>query len=136
MKNKKPNPIITFLEGKWTAHNTMITDDRVNHDTYDETITIKDADTVSITAHGVDDGKDITREMTISLDGETLTLKQGDYEAVGVFKNNHAHLHTKNYQGKDFDTRIMLLNNTYIYQMDVYEHDTCIMSQMSHLIKK
>ncbi len=132
----KANTIIRFLEGAWTAHNTMITDDRVNHDTYDETITIKNDDTISITAHGVDEGKDLTRDMTIHLNGEQITLKQGDYEARGTFKENHASLHTKNYQGKDFDTRIRLLNNTYIYQMDVFEHGKCIMSQMSHLTKK
>lgn len=136
MPNNRVNHVIRFLEGSWTAYNTMITDDRINHDTYDETITIKDAETVSITAHGVDDGKDITRNMTIHLDGDQLTLKQGDYEARGTFIHNHAHLHTKNYQGKDFDTRIRQLKNTYIYQMDVYEHGICIMSQMSHLIRK
>lgn len=136
MTNKQANPIIQFLEGTWTARNTMITDDRVNHDTYDETITIKDAETVSITAHGVNDGKDITREMTIRVHDNTLTLKQGDYEARGTLKNNHATLLTKNYQGKDFETRITLMDNTYIYQMDVYQNETCIMSQMSHLTKK
>jgi hypothetical protein len=45
---------------------------------------MKDSETITITALGIDKGKDVTRDMTIILEVDKVTTFQRDFSAKGI----------------------------------------------------
>lgn len=45
---------------------------------------MKDSETITITALGIDKGKDVTRDMTIRLEDDKVITFQRDFSAKGI----------------------------------------------------
>jgi hypothetical protein len=94
----------------------------------------KDPETLTITALGINKGKDVTRDMIVKVKGDEVILSQGDFSARGTKKNNSASLRGA-FQNRVYDFRLYFLKDKYIYQKDVWENDKIIEIQMSYLLR-
>lgn len=95
---------------------------------------IKDAETITITALGIDNGKDVTRDMIIKVDGDEVIISQGDFSAKGVKKGNSASLRGT-IQNRVYDFRVYFLEDKYVYQKDIWENNNIAEIQMSYLLR-
>ncbi len=58
----EPNELIRFLEGVWFTRDVTITSrGEVKITEYKEVMKVKNHETITITALGIDEGKDVTR---------------------------------------------------------------------------
>jgi hypothetical protein len=131
----KRNELISFLEGIWTTTNITITPNKeVEITEYREVMKRKNNETITITALGINKGKDVTREMTLKLHGDKVTLSQRDFCAEGIKKGNLVSL-TGTYHSQMFDFRLYLMEDKYIYQKDVWEKNRIVEIQMSYLLR-
>ena len=129
----EPNEIIRFLEGIWITRDFMINSDReVKITEYEEVMKVKNSETITITALGIDKGKDVTRDMTIRKDGHNVILSQRDFSAKGTKRGNLVSLRGT-YKNQVFDFRLYLMKDKYVYQKDVWENNRVIEAQMSYL---
>ena len=129
----EPNEIIRFLEGIWITRDFTINPDReVKITEYKEVMKVKDSETITITALGIDKGKDVTRDMTIRKDGHNVILSQRGFSAKGTKRGNLVSLRGT-YKNQVFDFRLYLMKDKYIYQRDVWENNRVIEVQMSYL---
>ena len=132
---RQPNEIIRFLEGTWTTRDiTVVEGSGVTFESYVEEMKIKDPETVSITAFAYDKGKDMTRDMSIEINGEVV-LKQGNFSARGSKKGNCINLSGKE-GDRIYNFRIYLLDDKFIFQKDVLKNDIVVEAQMSCLVRK
>ena len=129
----RENAIVSFLQGKWHCDNIEITPQGVNRSSYEETMTIKDANTLSITAHDFRDGEDLKKDMRIEVDGEEVVMSQGDFTAKGTYFGNRAQLVNPDYQGHRIEIHLRFIADTFIYQMDVLKEDDVVRCQFSYL---
>jgi hypothetical protein len=131
--NTEPNEIIRFLEGIWITRDFTINPDKeVKITEYKEVMKVKDSETITITALGIDKGKDVTRDMTIRKDGHNVILSQRDFSAKGTKRGNLVSLRGT-YKNQVFDFRLYLMKDKYIYQKDVWDNNRVIEVQMSYL---
>lgn len=131
----KPNDIIKFLEGTWTTRDTTITpNQKIKIEEYGEIMKIKNPETITITALGINKGKNVTRDMTIKMKGYEVIMSQGDFSAKGMKKGNFVSLRGT-YQDRVFDFRLYVLEDKYVYQKDVWENNNIIETQMSYLLR-
>lgn len=80
----KPNTLVKFLSGKWDNVSFEISDKKpIKKEQYPETMVIKDADTLTITAHGFRDRKDLTKDMRLEVRGDKVVLSKGDFKVSG-----------------------------------------------------
>ena len=61
---------------------------------------VKDADTLTITAHGFRDGKDITKNMHLEVRGKKVTMSHGVFKATGTREDSVYSL-KDTFEGKD-----------------------------------
>jgi hypothetical protein len=134
-RGSRANEIVEFLEGTWVTRDVTITPSKeVKVEEYKEVMKIKDSETVSITALGIDKGRDVTRDMVIRLDGDRVVLSQRDFFAKGVKKGNLVSLRGT-HDGLVFDFRLYLLGDKYVFQKDVWKGSKIVEVQMSHLLR-
>jgi hypothetical protein len=132
---RKANGIIEFLEGTWVTRDVTLAPNReVRVEEYKEIMKIKDSETISITALGIDKGQDVTRDMTIKLEGDKVTLSQRDFSAEGVKKGNAVSIRGT-YNDLVFEFRLYLLDDKYVYQKDVWKDGKIVEVQMSYLLR-
>ena len=133
-KITEPNEIIRFLSGKWRARDVVITaDNDVHSREYTEIMEIKDPVTVTITAIGYEDGRDISRDMIIEMEDE-VTLRQANFIAKGSKDGNCVSL-SGSQESRTYRFRLYLLGDKFIFQRDVVEEGNLIEAQMSYLIR-
>lgn len=131
----KPNELVKFLEGTWTTRDvTVAPNQEVKIEEYREIMKIKDPETLTITALGINKGKDVTRDMIIKVKGDEVILSQGDFSARGTKKENSASLRGA-FQNRVYDFRLYFLKGKYICQKDVWENDKIVEIQMSYLLR-
>jgi hypothetical protein len=132
---RKANEIVEFLEGTWVTRDVTLSPNKeVKVEEYKEIMKIKDSETLSITALGIDEGQDVTREMVIRLMGDKVVLSQRDFSAEGVKKGNYVSI--RGTQGDlVFDFRLYLLDDKYIFQKDVWKGSKIVEVQMSYLLR-
>lgn len=129
----EPNEIIGFLEGIWVTRDfTIIPDKEVKIKEYKEAMKVKDHETITITALGIDNGKDVTRDMAIRKVGRNVILSQRDFSAKGTKRGNLVSLRGT-YKNQVFDFRLYFMKDKYVYQKDVWENNRVIEVQMSYL---
>lgn len=86
-KAVEPNDLVKFLTGKWDNISFEISNGKpVKKEECPETMIVKDPDTLSITAHGFKDGKDLTKDM--HLERYVLSHSQIDLSKPLNFKLN------------------------------------------------
>lgn len=133
---QRPNVILKFLEGNWTCEDTLYISGKapvINR--YDETMAIKDKDTLMITAYGLKDTP-ITKDMIIAITDDNVTMRQGDFTATGKIRGNRVVLVNNDFQSRDYEIRLYLMADTYLYQMDTFEDGLIISAQTSYLKRK
>ncbi len=132
----KPNEILAFLEGRWVCEDRVFAPGRapVVH-RYEETIAIKDTETLSITAEGLKDTP-ITKDMSISVAEGQVTMGQGDFTATGKIHGNRVLLFNDGYLDRQYEIRLYLMGDTYLYHMDTLKEGDVITSQTSYLKRK
>jgi len=114
---------------------TVTSNQEVKVEEYEEIMKIKDSETISITALGVDKGKDVTRDMVIRLVGDKVVLFQRDFSAEGVKKGNFVSVRGT-HGDLVFDFRLYLLDDKYVFQKDVWRGSKIVEVQMSHLLRR
>ena len=132
----RANEIVEFLEGTWVTRDVTVTPNQeVKVEEYEEIMKIKDSETVSITALGVDDGQDVTRDMVIRQVGDKVVLSQRDFSAEGVKKGNFVSVRGT-HDDLVYDFRLYFLDDKYVFQKDVWRGSKIVEVQMSHLLRK
>ncbi len=127
------NDIISFLEGEWwNVDITVAGDGGVTLNEYRELMTVKDRQTITVTAFDIREGTDVTKDITIEVRGDSVVLKQDGFEARGTKIGNRVVLEGK-YEAMRMEFRLYLMNDTYIYQKDIWENGVIVQSQMSYL---
>lgn len=129
----KPNSLVAFLEGKWHTFTFSVRNGvPVSQGDYHETMEIKDQDTLVITAHALKDGEDVTKEMTLSLDGDIITMKQDDFTATGTKEGNVYYL-TGNYGGAEYRFRLYTIGDKYVFHSEKWTAGILEQIDMSYL---
>jgi hypothetical protein len=129
----EPNEIVQFLEGEWWNVDITITaESGVKLNEYREMMVVKDDQTLTVTAFKIKEGKDVTKDITIKMAGDSVTLAQEGFEARGVKTGNFVKLSGASGEFS-IEFRLYLMGDAYIYQKDVRKGDDVIESQMSYL---
>ena len=128
----EPNEIIRFLIGAWKTNDVMVSVNKeVQTKSYTEAMKIKNQDSVTITAYGYDNGKNLTRDMTIEM-GDQVTLRQGNFFASGHMHANAVTLRGAQ-DGRQYEFRLYFMEDKFIFQRDVLEKGKIVEAQMSYL---
>ena len=114
---------------------TVTSDREVKVEEYVEVMKVKDFETVSITALGLDKGNDVTRDMVIRLLGDRVVLSQRDFSAEGVKKGNFVSVRG-DYGDLVFDFRLYFLDGKYVFEKDVWRGSKIVEVQMSYLLRR
>jgi hypothetical protein len=114
----KANDLVSFLAGPWDNISFEIADGKeVKREAYPETMAIKDTDTLTITAHGFRDGKDLTKDMHLELRGNDITMSQGDFKVTGVREANVYSMKGV-YKGTEFRFRLYTIGDKYVFHRE------------------
>ncbi|MGD0496213.1 MAG: hypothetical protein ABSB28_09280 [Candidatus Bathyarchaeia archaeon] len=132
----RANEIVEFLKGTWVTRDVTVTPNHeVKVEEYREIMKIKDSETLSITALGVDKGQDVTRDMVIRLVGNKVVLSQRDFSAEGVKKGNFVSVRGT-HDDLVYDFRLYLLDGKYVFQKDIWREGKIVEVQMSILLRR
>jgi hypothetical protein len=132
----RANEIVEFLDGTWVTRDVTVTpNEEVKVEEYREIMKIKDFETVSITALGLDNGKDVTRNMVIRLVGDKVVLSQRDFSAEGVKRENFVSVRGT-HDDFVYDFRLYLLDDKNVFQKDVWRGSKIVEVQMSYLLRR
>ena len=135
-ESTRPNDIVDFLAGKWDNVSFEISDGKdIKREAYPETMVVKDRDTLTITAHGFRDGKDVSKDMQLILLGNDITMAQGDFKASGKREGN---LYTLKGQYKDTELRFRLyaLGDKYVFHRETWKAGSMTQIDISYLVRK
>lgn len=130
------NDLVSFLVGAWDNVSFEISDQKpVRRESYAETMVSKDSNTLTITAHGFRDGKDLTKDMKLELGGDDVILSQGSFAAKGRREDN---LYTLkgDYEGKEYRLRLYTLGDKYVFHRETWKNGKILQVDMSYLTRK
>lgn len=131
-----PNDLVQFLSGKWDNVSFEIADGKdVKREAYPETMVIKDSDTITITAHGFMDGKDLTKDMQLVVRGDDVSMAQGDFSAKGKREGNVYSLKSE-YKGSEFRFRLYAMGDKYVFHRETWKGGKIEQIDMSYLLRK
>lgn len=134
-KDIEPNDLVKFLVGKWNNMSFEISDKNpVKTEEYAETMVVKDADTLTITAHGFRDGKDLTKDMHLEVRGNKVTMSQGSFKATGTREDSVYSLKGI-YEGQEFRFRLYTLGDKYVFHRETWKDGKIQQIDMSYLIR-
>lgn len=132
----KPNDLVGFLAGKWDNVSFEISDGKpIKREAYPETMVVKNPDTLTITAHGFRDGKDVTKDMQLRVRGKEVIMQQGSFIAKGKREDNLYSLKGQ-VQGKEFRFRLYALGDKYVFHRETWEKGKIQQVDMSYLERK
>ena len=132
----KANALVTFLSGNWDNVSFEISDGNpIKRESYPETMLTKDFDTLTITAHGYRDGKDLTKDMQLELRGNELTMRQGTFSAKGSREGNLYSLKSE-MNGTEYRFRLYTLGDKYVFHRETWKSGQVVQVDMSYLIRK
>jgi hypothetical protein len=135
-KNADPNDLVKFLTGKWDNFSFEISDGKpVKKESYSETMVVKDADTITITAHGFRDGKDLTKDMRLEVRGNNVSMTQGSFKATGTREGNLYSLKGF-FTDNEFRFRLYTIGDKYVFHRETWKDGKVIQVDMSYLTRK
>lgn len=135
-QQNQANEIIQFLQGSWHNYSIIVEDGKaVDKTDYKETMTIKNASTLSITAHDFHEGEDLTRDMTLILEGDKITMKQGSFEAKGLKEGNVYYLKGF-YNELEFRFRLYTMGDKYVFHSETWNNGNIEQINMSYLLRQ
>lgn len=130
-----PNELVRFLKGEWQNVTVSIKDGvPVKIDKYAETMAVKSANVITITAHGYNNGKDLTRDMQLILNGNQIEMKQGDFLAKGHREGNGYYLRGE-YKQAEYRFRLYTLGDKFVFQNEKWQNGKLIQIEMSYLTR-
>lgn len=133
---KAPNDLVRFLEGKWKNVSFEITDRKtILREEYLETMVVKDSDTLTITAHGYRDGKDLTKDMHLIVKGDVVVMKQREFRAEGKREGNVYSLSGTS-GDKEFRFRLYTIGDKYVFHRETWSKGRLEQIDMSYLIRQ
>ena len=136
MAELKSNDIVNFLVGKWDNVSFEISDGKsIKRETYPETMVAKDPDTLTITAHGFRNGKNLTKDMRLELRGDEITMSQGLFIAKGKREDKVYSLKGES-DGNEYRFRLYLLGDKYVFHRETWKAGKITQIDMSYLIRK
>jgi len=128
-----PNEVVRFLEGEWwNVDITVSKEGDITLNEYREKMTVKDHQTLTVTAFEIREGVDVTKDITVRIDGDSVVLAQEGFEARGIKTGNRLILEGK-HGAYRIEFRLYLMGDAYIYQKDVWLDGEIVQSQMSYL---
>jgi hypothetical protein len=131
----EPNDLVKFLTGKWDNVSFEISDGKpVKREEYPETMIAKDSDTLTITAHGYKDGKDLTKDMYLKVRGKAVTLQQGDFTATGTREDSVYTLKGLS-KGAEYRFRLYTLGDKYVFHRETWKDGKIQGIDMSYLVR-
>ncbi|ALO16214.1 hypothetical protein [Salinivirga cyanobacteriivorans] len=133
---QNPNELVKFLEGKWHNHSYIIENGKevVAHD-YKETMEIVDSVNLSITAHGIKNGEDLTKGMTLIVRNDSAIMKQGPFEAKGIKEGNVYYL-TGQHEAQEYRFRLYTMGDKYIFHSETWHNGKIQRMNMSYLTRQ
>jgi hypothetical protein len=136
LANENPNDLVSFLAGKWDNVSFEVADGKpIKREAYPETMVVKDADTLRITAHGFRDGKDLTKDMRLEVQGNEVTMVQGSFSAKGTREGNVYSLKGK-WEDTEFRFRLYTMGDKYVFHRETWKDGKIQQMDMSYLIRK
>jgi hypothetical protein len=130
------NDLVNFLTGKWDNVSFEVSDGKpIKREAYPETMVAKDAHTITITARGFRDGKDLTKDMRLELRGNEVTMSQGSFTAKGKREGNLYTL-TGTHSGSEFRFRLYTMGNKYVFHRETWKGGAVEQVDMSYLVRK
>jgi hypothetical protein len=134
--NQNANQLVSFLEGKWHNYSIFVSDSSsINKEDYKETIRIKNDSTLTVTAHNYKEGKDLTRDMILVVNNESVVLQQGDFNATGIREGNVYYLKGEA-EGKEYRFRLYTMGDKYIFHSEIWVNGKVEMMNMSYLLRE
>ncbi len=135
-QQSEPNELVKFLEGKWDNISFEISDGKlVRKEEYPETMQVKDTDTLTITAHGIRDGKDITKDMHLEVRGKSVTMSQGPFKATGT-REDSVYSMVGVFEGTEYRFRLYTLGDKYVFHRETWKDGKIQQIDMSYLVRK
>lgn len=135
-KEPNANELVKFLNGKWSNISFEISNGKpVKKEEYPETMIIKDFDTITITAHGFKEGKDLTKDMHLEVRGNKVSMSQGSFKAVGEKEDNLYSL-KGTHEGMEFRFRLYTLGDKYVFYRESWKDGKIQQIDMSYLTRK
>lgn len=132
----KSNDLVGFLAGDWDNVSFEITDAKpVKRDAYAESMVVKDFDTLTITARGFRDGKDLTKDMRLEVRDYHVTLSQGSFVAKGIREGNVYSVRGTE-DGIEYRFRLYALGDKYVFHREQWKNGAIIQMDMSYLVRK
>lgn len=137
MQAKEPfNPLVTFLIGKWHNVSFEIANGKeVKKESYPETMTAKSKHTLTITAHGFKNGKDLTKDMTLEVSGKSVIMSQGSFRAEGTVEGNVYYL-KGSHNNNEFRFRLYTMGDKYVFHRETWKGGLIQQIDMSYLTRK
>ena len=135
-KTTEPNDLVKFLTGKWDNTSFEISSGiPIKKEEYPETMIVKDADTLTITAHGYRDGKDLTKDMRLEVRGKKVTMSQGSFKATGTREDSVYSLRGE-FEGEEYRFRLYTLGDKYVFHRETWKDGKIRQVDMSYLVRK
>ena len=135
--NQQPaNDLVSFLAGKWHNISFEISDGKqVNKEEYDETMVIKDYNTLTITAHGYRNGHDLTKDMHLELKNDEVIMSQGSFIAKGKREGNVYSLKGI-VKDSEYRFRLYTMGDKYVFHRETWMNGKIQQIDMSYLTRK
>lgn len=135
-KQSSPNDLVKFLTGKWDNISFEIADGKpIKREEYPETMLTKDADTLTITAHGLKNGEDVTKDMHLEVRGNEVTMSQGPFKATGT-REDAVYSMKGIFDGTEYRFRLYTLGDKYVFHRETWKNGKILQMDMSYLIRK
>lgn len=135
-KEMKPNDLVNFLNGEWDNISFEVANGKpVKREVYPETMTVKDSDTITITAHGFQDGKDVTKDMRLEVRDNKVTMSQGPFKATGTREDSVYSL-KGTFEGTELRFRLYTLGDKYVFHRETWRDGKIQQIDMSYLTRK
>ena len=131
--NTKQNELVGFLEGNWKNVTISIKEGvPVKIEKYAETMMVKSANVITIIAHGYNNGRDLTRDMQLILNGDQIEMKQGDFLAKGHREGNGYYLRGE-YKQAEYRFRLYTLGDKFVFQNEKWQNGKLLKIEISYL---
>lgn len=132
----KPNDLVKFLAGKWENTSFEVLDGKpVKKEEYPETMVIKNENTVTITAHGYRDGKDLTKDMRLEVVGDKAVMSQGSLTSKGHREDN-VYYFSGTQDGTEYRFRIYAMGDKFVFHRETWKGGKIQQVDMSYLVRK
>jgi hypothetical protein len=129
------NDLVNFLAGRWNNVSFEVANGKeIKQETYAETMVVKSEHVLTITAHSFRDGKDLTRDMILEINGDDITMSQGPFKASGKREGNVYSL-VGQFGEHQFRFRLYTMGDKYVFHREHWRNGQVQQVDMSYLVR-